>query len=170
VLRRIRKTGGTWSYAPPDPGQPNDSTWATGIFSAVDFLMGPDGSLWWLRQFDDSGDPVTGSLQRIRFTGQFVNAPPAIDADLALSSRPNPFRGEVELSFRMAAPGYVRLELFDTAGRLVRRLLDASVLAGNHREQWNGQDASGRTIAPGVYLIRLETPRGVEARRLLRLR
>ena len=168
-ITRLEKTGPTWSVAAPESGQPGPTTWGDGAISSVDALVGPDGSLWWIRQFDESLNGETGSLQRIRFVGQFVQVPPR-DAGLALAGHPNPFSGEATIGFRMAAPGYVRLELLDAGGRLVRRLLDAGVTAGDQRVPWDARDAAGRSVSPGVYFVRLETPHGVEAIRLLRLR
>lgn len=177
-VRQVVKSGSLWQPAPRVTGQPDATNWATGLISAVDFLVGPDGSLWWLRQFDDSFDGVTGSLQRIRYIGQSVVSSPAVPRGLALLSAPNPFRSSVDVAFtipstRRASGGnetaYVRLELYDPSGRLVRRLLDASVFAGEHHERWDGLDQRGRPVAPGVYLVRLETPLGVETARLLRL-
>lgn len=170
VLHRIEPSPDGWAPAPPVSGQPDPDLWATGLHSCVEFLIGPDGSLWWLRQFDNEElTGVTGSLQRIRWTGPTAGVPPRPRSKLSLASHPNPFSQSVEITFRTEATGYVRLELFDLSGRLVRRLLDASVIAGPQRAQWNGLDRSGRRTPPGVYIARLETAAGVESRRLLRL-
>src|SRR5262249_987327 len=61
-LRRIHSESGTWGAAAAVPGQPNPDDWGTGFVSAVDYVMGPDGSLWWLRQFDDNNTPHSGAL------------------------------------------------------------------------------------------------------------
>jgi glucose/arabinose dehydrogenase len=171
TLRRIEWDGSAWKPAAPEPGQPDATNWGTGLSFAVDYLVGPDGSLWWLRRFQNEEDEgVTGSLQRIRFVGQTTAAPQGARTAIPLASRPNPFSATTELSFRLTAQGYVRLELLDLSGRMVRRLLDASVPAGEHRERWDGRDAAGRAVPPGVYLARFESPQGVGTQRLLRLR
>lgn len=74
---------------------------------------------------------------------------------------PNPFRssaGGTMLRFTTPQAGTVRLRIFDVRGRLVRVLLDEKRPAGSHLCPWNGQDASGRSIARGVYHVLLETP------------
>jgi glucose/arabinose dehydrogenase len=171
AIRRIVKSDSTWVPATPEPGQLDSTLWATGLFSCVDFQVGPDGSLWWLRQFQDEDlTGVNGSLQRIRYVAPSTSVPSESRANLSLSSRPNPFSDAVEITFRASTPSYVRLELFDLSGRLVRRLLDASVPAGPQRARWDGLDRSGRRAPPGVYIARLESAAGVESRRLLRVR
>ncbi len=51
----------------------------------------------------------------------------------------------------------MRAEVFDVAGRHVRRLLDGALQAGLHQVVWDGADQSGRTVASGVYTVRVES-------------
>ena len=79
------------------------------------------------------------------------------DAALArVTSRPNPFNPSTEISFALAVPGTVKLEVFDVAGRLVRRLLDAELAAGPHSARWDGRDGGGGAVASGTYVARLQ--------------
>jgi flagellar hook assembly protein FlgD len=48
------------------------------------------------------------------------------------------------------------LSVFDVGGRLVARLLDGPVSAGRHHAVWDGRDAHGSVVAPGVYFCRYE--------------
>ena len=86
-----------------------------------------------------------------------------------IESRPNPFVSGTTLVFATTRPGPVRLCVYDTAGRLVRELVDESESAGEHRREWDGRDSRGRTVAAGVYFARLETPDGVATRQITRL-
>jgi photosystem II stability/assembly factor-like uncharacterized protein len=74
---------------------------------------------------------------------------------LALSVRPNPFRDRVLVSFRLAAPSEVRLEVYDVAGRKVRALESGRRSAGDHEVRWNGRSDSGAEVANGTYFLRL---------------
>jgi hypothetical protein len=51
--------------------------------------------------------------------------------------------------------GVVRLEIFDVAGRLVRRLVDSPELIGRQEVAWNGRDEAGRLVSPGTFFARL---------------
>lgn len=73
---------------------------------------------------------------------------------------PNPFNPTTRLVFSLApqaTPQPARLEIVDLQGRLVRVLLDETATAGRQYEAvWNGQDLTGRAVASGVYLARLQ--------------
>jgi hypothetical protein len=166
-LRRLRKSGGTWSPAPPAPGQPTPDDFATGIFYSVDYLVGPDGSLYRLQQWDDDLNPVTGTLRRIRWTG-----PAGVGGERpqrTLWAVPNPFVRGTTISFRMPRTGTARLGVYDVTGRLVRWLV-VSGAAGDARVTWDGTDVRGTVVPVGVYAVRLEGPGVAEVSRLLRLR
>jgi flagellar hook assembly protein FlgD len=49
-------------------------------------------------------------------------------------------------------------------------LADEIFTAGTHSVDWNGCDAAGRAMPSGSYLIKLETARGVEARKVSLIR
>jgi hypothetical protein len=73
----------------------------------------------------------------------------------ALVLAPNPFTQTLAVRFALRSSGAARLEIFDPGGRRVRTLVDARLIAGPHAYTWNARDASGRTVAPGVYFVRL---------------
>ncbi len=91
-------------------------------------------------------------------------------SSLALHAYPNPFNPSVTLSYTLAEPSRVRVEIFDAAGRLVRTLVDERREAGSHRAFWNGRDGAGRPAAAGVYLARIEALEKTEARKLVLVR
>jgi hypothetical protein len=97
-------------------------------------------------------------------TGDVVGAGP----HLSVTSHPNPSRGPgAQIGFTLHAAGPVRLTIFDTAGREVRRLLDRTVLgAGKHEVPWSATNAEGSQLPPGVYLLRLETSTEEATRKL----
>jgi hypothetical protein len=60
------------------------------------------------------------------------------------------------------------LEIFDVAGRLVRRLRDdAWVPAGWHEAVFDGRDGAGRELATGVYFYAIRASEGLERGRLM---
>jgi hypothetical protein len=70
---------------------------------------------------------------------------------VALAAAPNPFNPSTEISFTLPQPGAVRLDIHDSRGRHVRRLLAGDLPAGPHRAIWHGRDAIGQPLASGVY-------------------
>ena len=71
-------------------------------------------------------------------------------------SAPNPNVPPVALRLVLQEPADVRLDLFDSAGRHVRTLLDGALPSGTHAVSWDGMDATGRNLASGVFFARAE--------------
>jgi len=69
--------------------------------------------------------------------------------------RPNPASGEVRLAWTQPRADRARLDVFDVAGRHVRRLVDRAAEAGPHDAVWDGADRRGARLPAGVYLVRL---------------
>lgn len=80
-------------------------------------------------------------------------------AQLAAPS-PNPLRAGVgtTLRFTLTQASEVRLALHDAQGRAVRQLASGARTAGEHTVAFDGLDASGRRLAPGLYLARIDAP------------
>lgn len=86
-------------------------------------------------------------------------AGPALPAALPVlhACHPNPFNPSTTVSFELPVAAPARVTIHDVAGRLVRTLVDGSLLeAGLHEATWDGRDASGQAAAAGTYLCRLE--------------
>jgi len=99
----------------------------------------------------------------------------AVSDDLPAASgldpnHPNPFNGSTQISYRLAAPGPVRLAIYNVLGQPVRTLVDESQTAGFYQVSWDARNHQGSAVAAGVYLMRLHYPDGVRTRRLLYLK
>lgn len=81
---------------------------------------------------------------------------------------PNPSIHDVNIQFGLAVGGKVALSIVDVNGRHVRTLVDAKQRPGVLRMRWDGADAAGRAVAPGLYWLRLVAPDRVESRRIVR--
>jgi hypothetical protein len=81
---------------------------------------------------------------------------------------PNPYSmrntDALTLPLRLGAAHRVDLEVFDILGRSVHRQDDRRLEAGDHRLTWNGRDPLGRSVAPGLYMIRVGAGELVETR------
>ena len=61
----------------------------------------------------------------------------------------------------------MHLEIFDSAGRLVRTLLDHQARpAGRTDVVWDGRNHTGARVASGVYLCRLDVKGQVLSQRM----
>ncbi len=78
---------------------------------------------------------------------------------------PNPFSGATRVEYELPRPGWLRIGLFDVAGRRVRRLADGLALAGR-----GSLAVDAGNLPSGVYFVRLETQGEVRTARIVLLR
>ena len=108
------------------------------------------------------GDPTPNPVvvQSIELSG--VEEGPAGTAESSFRLKPNPSGGRVEIEFGIERSQDVRLDVLDSGGRLVVRLEQGRLAAGQHRVEW---DAGGH--ARGVYVVRLRTGDRAQMRKLV---
>jgi len=72
---------------------------------------------------------------------------------------PNPTRAATQIALDLPRSERVTLTILDLNGRLVRTLAQGQLPAGQHVYTWDGRDGTGRPVASGVYLTRLNDGR-----------
>ena len=85
-------------------------------------------------------------------------------ATVLLANYPNPFNPETWIPYHLATDADVQITIYDTEGRLVRRLDLGHQLAGYYTARskaayWDGRNASGAPVASGVYFYQLRVGR-----------
>jgi hypothetical protein len=118
------------------------------------------------------GNPTNPSPEAVFMTKIFANTLPSlcqqvpnttpVDALLPrvtalYQNEPNPFNPMTRISFDLAQQGQVEIRIFDVAGHLVRKLVDAKLPGARHEVTWNGLDEAGRRVSSGVYFYQLRT-------------
>jgi hypothetical protein len=92
--------------------------------------------------------------------------PPTDEPAFAIASvAPNPAGERVVVTLALRQDAHVRLTVLDLQGRVVARLVDGGLAAGQHPIQWTGGGTDGRRRA-GLYFVMLEAP-GVRVQRRL---
>lgn len=74
-----------------------------------------------------------------------------------LQNYPNPFNATTMISFSLPKQDNVSLRIYDSLGRLVTTLVEATLPQGVHRYAWQGLDQRGLPMATGLYFYKLET-------------
>ncbi len=82
---------------------------------------------------------------------------------------PNPFAASTRIVFSLPRSGRARLDVYDVAGRLVRRLFDGDAGAGATGVTWDGRDDRGARLGGGIYYARLATGDGSSALKVVML-
>ena len=78
---------------------------------------------------------------------------------------PNPFNPLTRIRFRMAARGYVELNIYDSNGRFVKSLVHEVRAAGNNRVRFDGSH-----LASGVYYYKLKTAGFTRTKKMILLK
>jgi hypothetical protein len=80
---------------------------------------------------------------------------------------PNPFNPSTSMSFGLPTEDNVMIVIFNSVGEKVRTLLSGRLDAGVHTISWDGTDETGKLVASGVYLYKLETDNYIESKKML---
>lgn len=91
-------------------------------------------------------------------------APPKMSS-FELDNEPNPFNPRTMIAYSLPQAQQVRLSVYDVLGREVRRLVDGDQTAGRHEVVFEAG-----TLPSGTYFYRIETPSGVQTRKLVLLK
>lgn len=128
--------------------------------------LSKDGSIVWFQQ--------QNRLRRVLLEGAtaVVETVGEDDGGIAASIAiaPNPFDAGTRIRFTLPVATSIDLSVYDLGGRLVRRLDGRFRPAGAHEVDWDGADAEGRSVAAGIYHVRIATPLGTSSRKVLRVK
>ncbi len=100
--------------------------------------------------YEDVVDVITAELAVINTSSEIDNdSPKSIRLD---QNYPNPFNPSTTISYQLASPGEVKLQVFNALGQQVATLVDEFQASGNQTLSW---DAS--SVPSGIYIYRLIT-------------
>ncbi len=123
-------------------------------------MAGPDGTVYAIND---------ATLFAVGATAVDVPSRTASDA-LEVTSEPNPFATTTLVRFALERAGPARVDVLDLAGRRVATPWDGALGAGEQHVPWNGRDALGAPVAPGLYVVRVTAAGRVRTAKLLRVR
>jgi hypothetical protein len=84
-----------------------------------------------------------------------------VEPSCIISYGPNPVTASARITFKLEAPGAVRLAVYDLAGRRVATLAEGHYAAGEHAVSWRAD------VPTGIYIYRLEAAGKVAVRKLV---
>ena len=144
-------TGQVWALSYTAGTTPTVRLLTSAASNLIAFGEDAAGEVYLLRQ--------NGAVQRFVATATAAEGEPAPAAPQLRLATANPFRDRAVVEVTPAVAGRARMTLTDALGRELAVLLDADVAAGERRSV--GIDAA--RLAPGIYLVRLETADGGRA-------
>jgi hypothetical protein len=87
-----------------------------------------------------------------------------------LRAQPNPFNPSTTVRFRLDRDGVIELDVVDARGRLVVRLHQGFLSAGEHAIEWDGRTEDGRAASSAAYIVVLRSPHARYVQKLLLIR
>ncbi|MBN2001250.1 T9SS type A sorting domain-containing protein [candidate division KSB1 bacterium] len=69
---------------------------------------------------------------------------------------PNPFNPVTQISYSLSELQNVTLNIFNSSGQWITKLIDKQQGPGEYIVQWDGRDNRGSIVSNGIYLCKLE--------------
>jgi len=105
----------------------------------------------WAASLETGGTPgaknstATGIVERSEKTpGHFI----------VYQNYPNPFNSSTTITYKLATPSYVKIEVFSLSGQKVTELISEKQQSGEHTITWYA-GGQGRDLASGIYFLHL---------------
>jgi len=111
-----------------------------------------------------SNDPNENPyIEPVKFT---LDIPPAVEEtktpvkefSYGVKIFPNPMSTNGTILYSVPSKTDVKINIYDIAGRLVRRLVNGEVNAGSYTAIWDRKDANGVEVTQGVFIYNFITP------------
>ncbi len=110
-------------------------------------------------------------LDLAQFTEIRPNEQQAIISEFRLEPNyPNPFNPTTTIAYSVPENSLVRITIYNTLGQQVRMLVREQKAPGSYRVTWDGKDNSGKSVASGNYIYRLQAGKYSETREMTLLK
>jgi len=153
----------SWEYAEADSGNVDDEGNGMYYYTMPSDTMNGRAlangdSIWFFIYAQDALANDGFGYENLIIVGQGwtgVSRRVEIPAENSLGMNyPNPFNSSTVIPFALSHGQFMRIQVWDTNGRLVATLFDGRTTAGRHEVIWKGEGAPS-----GIYLYTLETSR-----------
>lgn len=86
-----------------------------------------------------------------------INSSNSFEEEDQISIFPNPFSTSTTIEFSLATTKHIKLSILNILGQEVKLLVNEKMNAGSHQVSWDGRNAIGNKVSPGIYFVRLES-------------
>ena len=88
------------------------------------------------------------------FNSNVVTNLEVIESESPFSAYPNPFYELISFSLHLDRQQYIRMNVYNNTGKIVKTIVDGNLSAGDHTLQWVPQLQNGQ-LASGQYIIKV---------------
>ncbi len=89
---------------------------------------------------------------------------------LLSNNYPNPFNPTTTIEYELPKAGYVKLEIFNSLGELIKTIINDFKNAGKHSIQWNGKNSNDIDVPSGIYFYRMSSDELTLVKKMILLR
>ncbi len=134
--------------------------------SAVDAGYNGTKSIWG----SDTADPIVGYY----LADLWNSAEPAVENRINSfclnQNYPNPFNGQTTIHYNLEKSTSVQLLIINSAGQIIKELINSTQSAGNHQITWNGAGENCSLVSSGIYFAVLKSAGMQEVKRVVFLK
>ncbi len=114
-----------------------------------------------------SGEAMMTACQTVVIINENFGGSTVSEDNFDLNNFPNPFNPSTTISFELAQPSNVSLNVYNVLGRKVATLVDDNLDAGAHVIEWDSRDVGGTTVASGIYFYQLQVEDEVVTKKMM---
>jgi hypothetical protein len=70
---------------------------------------------------------------------------------------PNPLYHSTTIKFSVKNSDFVKVDIFDVSGKLIKNLVDKKMTQGEYSVIWKGDDNKGNSVSAGTYFYQIRT-------------
>jgi hypothetical protein len=140
------------------------------VITKIDSLLSGDPDFRTCELAKTLADEINNGIGIVPCDTTWTQAPSKTVQPPSISVTPNPFSKSTVIEYEVEAPGSVRLEVYNSVGRLVTTVTNDVKLRGTHKIAWDGSDSRGYSVPSGIYFVYLQTDGCVTAERIVRIR
>lgn len=135
-------------------------------------LSNPSHSLSMYYNDYSTGAPVVKVIRpEINLAEVSASGTGALPTSYGMSQNtPNPFNPTTNINYALPEAGQVRISVFNILGQNIKDLVDDYMEPGVHQVVWDGKDASGSSVASGVYFYKISAKDYSETKKMVLLK
>jgi hypothetical protein len=113
---------------------------------------------------------VFGDTSKSYYGPLAVTTKPAPQGFRLSQNYPNPFNPTTQFNYEIQEPARVKITVFNLLGKEIANLVNEQRPAGIYSVQWDGNDASGRQAASGIYFYRIQAGDRTDIRKMTKIK
>ncbi len=83
---------------------------------------------------------------------------------------PNPFNPKIIIDYKVVKNGFVKMDIYDLKGSLVKNIFQNYHQIGNYSVSWNGENELGNKVASGNYFYIYKSGKYTETKKIILLK